>query len=150
MESFYTWLDRHRDVGVLLLRLFLGSRLLYGVVDNIVDWQRMLEFRDFLEKFQFPWPLASAVVSVYAQFLAGALFLLGWHTRPAALLMIVNFAVALATVHRSDTFQGMTPALAMLFGSVLLLFQGPGRYALDARGAQKNRSASGPAGNAPG
>jgi putative oxidoreductase len=130
MKAFFTWLDERRDLGVLLLRLFVGIRLVYGVVDNVLDWQRMLEFRDFLENFNFPWPLASAVVSVYAQLIAGILIVLGWKIRYAALLMIVNFLVALAMVHRGDRFEAMTPALAMLFASVLFLFQGPGRYAV--------------------
>ncbi|MGH7596825.1 MAG: DoxX family protein [bacterium] len=123
------WLDKNKDVGLFLLRLFVGVRLLYGVVDNIVDWERMIEFRNFLEQQGFPLPLASAIISVYAQFLSGLMFIIGFKIRLAAALMIVNFLVALMMVHSRDSFEGMTPALAMLFSSILFLFYGAGKFA---------------------
>jgi putative oxidoreductase len=139
MDKLFSWMDRHRDLGVLLLRIFIGIRLIYGVADNIVSWEHMLKFRDFLHQFGFPFPLASAMLSVYAQFLAGVLILLGLQIRYAALLMIVNFLVALLMVHFRDTFEGMTPALAILFSSILLLFQGAGKYSLRLPGRMRAR-----------
>src|SRR5687767_14710498 len=115
MKSFYTWLAKNEDTGILLLRLFIGIRLIYGVVDNIFSWVHMLEFKLFLAKFNFPFPLISAIVSVYAQAIAGIMILIGWKIRIAAILMIVNFFVALSMVHRHDSFEGMTPALAIFF-----------------------------------
>ena len=131
MKIFYTWLDKNKDTGIFLLRLFIGIRLLYGVLDNIFSWDHMLEFKDFLNKFNFPFPLISAVVSVYAQAIAGIMILLGWKIRIAAILMIINFLVALIVVHRNDTLEEMTPALAIFFSSLLFLFQGAGRISLD-------------------
>jgi putative oxidoreductase len=61
------WLDRKKDAGVLLMRLFVGLRLVYGVIDNVLQPERMIEFSKFLEQFGFPLPLVSAIVSVYAQ-----------------------------------------------------------------------------------
>ena len=121
---FFRWLDEHRFIGIVVLRLFVGLRLVYGVIDNVVSWERMLEFRDFLSKVGFPLPLVSAMVSVYAQLVAGILFIIGWKVRYAALLMIVNFVVAWIMVDRHGTVEQMTPALAMLVGSVALLFTG--------------------------
>jgi putative oxidoreductase len=72
-----TWFHKNSDIGVLLLRLFTGIRLLYGVLDNVVSWSHMLKFRDFLQQFQFPFPLLSAILSVYCQLLAGILFIVG-------------------------------------------------------------------------
>ncbi|MCE3283380.1 MAG: DoxX family protein [Chitinophagaceae bacterium] len=124
-------LDRHSDTGVLLLRLFTGARLIYGVADNVLQWHHMLQFRDFLSAYGFPFPLAAAVICVYTQLVAGLMIILGWHTRFAAMLMIINFIIALAVVHRSDSFEQMTPALALLFACILFFFQGAGRYAVD-------------------
>lgn len=121
----------HKDVGVLLLRIFIGGRLLYGVVNNIFDWKRMLEFRDFLQLFHFPIPLLSAIISVYAQAIAGILIVIGWKIRWAALVMIVNFIVALLMVHWGQTVEQMTPALAILFSNLLFLFTGSGKYSVD-------------------
>ena len=131
MNRFFNWLDRYRDIGVLLLRLFIGARLIYGVLDNIVSWTHMLKFRDFLQLYQFPAPLIAAIVSVYAQLIAGILFMLGWKIRYASLLTIFNFLVALLFVHRRDSVEEMTPALAILFSSLLFLFQGAGIYSID-------------------
>jgi len=127
------WLDKNKDVGLFLLRLFVGIRLLYGVVDNIAAWERMIEFRNFLDQQGFPLPLASAVISVYAQFLSGLMFIIGFKIRLAAVLMIINFLVALVMVHLHDSFEGMTPALAMLFSSILFLFYGAGKFGLKRR-----------------
>ncbi len=128
-NDIVTWLDKNKDVGLLLLRLFIGLRLLYGVVDNIVDWERMIEFKNFLEHHGFPLPLLSAMISVYAQFLSGLMFIIGFQIRLAAALMIINFLAALSMVHLHDSFEEMTPALAMLFGSILFLFYGAGKFA---------------------
>ena len=124
------WLDHNKDVGVFLLRLFVGLRLTYGVLDNVVSWHHMKAFEAFLAANQFPFPLVSAVVSVYAQLICGILIVIGYKIRFAALLMIFNFLVALVMVHRHDTIEGMTPALAMLFSSLLFFFYGAGRIAV--------------------
>jgi putative oxidoreductase len=90
----------------------------------------MLEFSNFLKNFGFPFPILSAVVSVFCQLIAGILILLGAYIRWVSLVMIFNFIVALVIVHRNDTIEGMTPALAILFSCILFLFQGSGRYSL--------------------
>ena len=131
MNNFFLWLDRHKDVGVLLLRLFIGGRLIYGVIDNVTNWNHMLQFMYFLQEFHFPFPLGSALLSVYAQLLAGILFIFGWKVRYVSLVMIFNFLVAVAVIHRKDRFEEMTPALLIVFCCLLFLFQGPGQYSAD-------------------
>jgi putative oxidoreductase len=124
------WFGNHKDVGILLLRLFIGLRLVYGVIDNILSWDHMKAFEGFLAANGFPFPLVSAVVSVYCQFLAGLMITVGYRIRIASLIMIVNFLVAIVVVHRHDTVEGMTPALAMLFGCITFLFYGGGKYSI--------------------
>lgn len=36
------WLDKNRDVGIFLLRCFVGVRIIYGVTDNILHWENMI------------------------------------------------------------------------------------------------------------
>ena len=122
---------KNKDVGTLLLRLFIGVRLIYGVLDNVLHWERMIEFADFLRQFKFPFPLVNAIVSVYAQLITGILILIGWKIRWAALVMVINFLVALIMVHRGQTLEQMTPALAILFSNLLFFFTGAGKYSLD-------------------
>ena len=125
------WLSPNRDIGILFLRFFIGLRLFYGVVDNVLSWERMTEFSIFLDIQDFPFPTMSAVVSVYAQFVCSILILIGYKIRFAASVMIINFLVALFMVHRNDSIEGMTPALAMLFVNLAFLFTGAGRFSLD-------------------
>jgi putative oxidoreductase len=124
---------RHPEAGTVVLRAFLAFVLVYGTQDNVRSAERMLEFRDFLARNSFPWPLASAYVSVYAQLTCGVLFLLGAFTRHAALVMVVNFLVALAMVHVRLPWEANIAPLAMLFGSIFLLFHGPGPWSIDER-----------------
>lgn len=124
------WLNKNRDIGIFLLRIFVAVRIIYGVSDNILSWDHMVAFRDFLDKFHFPLPLASGVVSVYLQFICGLLILIGYKIRPAAFLLMLNFLVAVLMVHRNDSFESMTPALALLFSCIVLLFYGPDKYSL--------------------
>ncbi|HEX6911993.1 MAG TPA: DoxX family protein [Longimicrobium sp.] len=144
MPSPTAWLERNSALGVPLFRLFLGATLVYGTQDNVFSSARMLEFRDFVQQNGFPAPLFSAYLSAYAQFICGLLILAGLATRWASGVMVVNFAVALAMVHWGLPFSANISALAMLFGSLLLLFHGPGAYSVDA--ALQRRPASVPHG----
>ncbi len=120
-------------IGILLLRIFVGLRLLYGVIDNIISWEKMLEFASFLEVHHFPLPIVSAVSSVAVQFICGLFVLIGFKIRMTSILLVINFIVALLFVHirSGDTVEGMTPALAILFISLAFVFTGAGRISVD-------------------
>ena len=126
-------LDRHREIAPLLLRLFVAAVLIYGTQDNVFSREAMLEFRDFLAQHRFPFPLASAYLSAYAQFITGLLLLAGLFTRAAATIVVVNFIVALLMVHLGLPFNANIAPLAMLVGGVFFLIYGAPRYSLDAR-----------------
>ena len=132
------WLNAHKDIGILLLRLFIGVRLVYGVADNVLSWQHMVLFENFLRQQGFPFPLFSAIVSVYAQLIGGLLIITGLYIRLASVVLSINFMVALLMVHRQDTFEAMTPALAMLVGSLVCLFYGSGKYTLSPKKEPEN------------
>ena len=131
MPNFFRWFERNHHWGIFLLRFFIAARLIYGVADNVTSWDHMTRFRDFLKAFHFPLPLISAMLSVYLQLFAGIMIIVGWRIRYAAIAMILNFLIALVMVHRNDTIEIMTPALAILFCCILFLFQGAGRISVD-------------------
>ena len=139
-NSILRGLQRNKDLGTLLLRLFVGSRLVYGVADNVFSWAHMTAFESFLAGNGFPLPLVSAILSVAAQFICGLMIIAGFRIRVAAAIMIINFLVALVMVHRGDTVEGMTPALAMLSGCAMLLFHGSGRFSVDERKTSQTSS----------
>ena len=123
--------EAKKGYGALFLRLIIGWRLIDGTQDNVFSWERMLEFEAFLEQHHFAFPLGAAIISVYAQFICGALYISGLFVRPAAIVMIINFLVALLTVHLGTTFLDSFHALIMFFGSVFFLFNGAGKLSLD-------------------
>jgi putative oxidoreductase len=132
--------ESKKEYGVIFLRIIIGWRLIDGTQDNVLSWARMLEFRDFLDHHHVAYPLLAANVSVYAQFICGILYILGLFIRPAALIMIINFIVALIIVHIGTTFQESFAALMMLFGSAFFLFHGAGKLSLDERLQKKQKA----------
>ncbi|WP_299211388.1 DoxX family protein [uncultured Aquimarina sp.] len=123
-------LDRIKKYADVCIRLPIGFHLIYGVQDNIFSWDDMLGFREFLESHGFPFPLIAAHISVYAQFICGALFILGYKTRYAALVMVCNFIIAIIAVHLNDPYFNKFPAIMMLFGSFYMLLHGDGYYTI--------------------
>jgi putative oxidoreductase len=130
MESWRT-----SELAALILRLFTAFVLVYGTQDNVFSQARMLEFRDFLQQNGFPFPLASAYLSAYAQFIAGILLGLGLFTRAAGLVMVINFVVALVMVHRGLPFSANIAPLAMLVNALFFAIAGAPAFSLDGRRA---------------
>jgi putative oxidoreductase len=127
----FRWFEERKEWGAVFVRVLIGFHLMWGTQDNVLSQARMLEFRDFLAQNGFPFPLSCAYLSAYAQGFCGNLFMVGFAVRPAAVVMIGNFVIALLMVHLGDTWNGAFPALMMLFGSIFLLFNGAGPLSLD-------------------
>lgn len=132
-RRFDSALARRTDLGLLILRVVVGAHLIFMTQDNVLSWERMLEFRDFLARFGFPWPLFCAVLSVAAQFLCGIAFVLGLFTRAAGAIMAFNFVVAIVMVDRLQPYPGAFPALALVAVALCLVFTGAGHWSLDRR-----------------
>lgn len=124
-------MDAFKGLGLLFFRIFMGVRIFLGVWDNVIDSNKMAEFAGFLAKYHVPIPNFAAPLSVYAQMICGLLIILGFQTRFVAFIMMINFLVAFFVVDIHLSLEQMTPALAMLFGSFLLIFEGAGKYSLD-------------------
>jgi putative oxidoreductase len=133
--------NRLAGFGPLVLRALIGVHLVQGTQDNVFSWSRMVEFSHFLAAEGFPIPLASAVVSVAAQFACGLLYLIGWRVRWAAIVMLINFTFALL-VHIGDPHSVWFPALVMWGGSLALLFSGAGAWSIDAAQARRRSAAA--------
>lgn len=130
LDEFF---EQRASYGAIFLRIVLAWRLIYGTLDNILSWERMLEFRDYLDGRGLIFPLVAAVVSVSAQFVCGLLYLVGAYVRYAAMIMVVNFSFALLIAHIGDAFLNAFDALVMLFGSCCLVFLGAGKLSVDHR-----------------
>lgn len=122
---------RFEDVGLALLRLLVGSFLMWGTWDNISDPARMREFMDFMRGHGFVAVTLLAPLSVWAQFLSGALIALGLLTRWAGLVVAFNFLVAWVGVHWGDEYRLAFPALVLLVLGLYFAARGAGRLSLD-------------------
>ena len=131
MNKIESWFNLKSDLGLLAIRLFIGFRIVYGVFDNIISWNKMIEFSDFLKANSFPVPTFCAILSVYAQFFCSILISIGYKTRFAAFILMFNFIVAIVMVHSNDSIEIMTPALAMLFINLGLMITGAGKWSFD-------------------
>lgn len=135
-------LRRGEDAALLLMRLLVGAFLVYGVWDNIASAERMAEFATFLDKFGFPAPVFMAPLSVWAQFLCGLAFIVGFATKWAGLICAFNFVVAIAMVDHHQGIRGSFPSACLVVIGLYLATRGPGRWAVDrlrqGSGARKN------------
>lgn len=131
MNSTLKSLERYKDFAPIFIRLAVGFHLVYGTQDNVFSYSRMEEFADFLRVRAVPFPLVAAFLSAYAQFVCGILFMIGFLTRYAAILMVINFIAALIIAHRGDTYVNMFPALMMLSGACFLVLNGAGGLSVD-------------------
>ncbi len=125
--------EKYREYGVIFVRLIVGFHLIYGTQDNVFSYARMEEFAEFLSVRGVPFPLVSAFLSAYAQFICGILFIIGFATRYAAVVMIINFIAALIIAHIGDIYPNMFPALMMLAAACFFLVHGAGKLSFDSR-----------------
>ncbi|HYJ42596.1 MAG TPA: DoxX family protein [Steroidobacteraceae bacterium] len=124
--------QRYSDFALLLMRLFVGLFLIWGVWDNITDSARMQEFASFLAKHGFLSPKILAPVSVYLQLAIGLGFVLGLFTRWAGIVCVVHFAIAIAMVDRLGGMRGIFPSGCLIVIGLYLATYGAGRLSMDA------------------
>jgi putative oxidoreductase len=123
--------QRFSDFALLIMRVFVGLFLIFGVWDNITDSARMQEFVAFLGKHGFPSPRILAPVSVYLQFAIGLGFVLGLFTRWAGIFCVIHFAIAIWMVDRHLGMRGTFPAGCLVVIGLFLATYGAGRFSVD-------------------
>lgn len=124
--------QKFSDFTLLLMRIFVGLFLVWGVWDNISSREHMEEFVRFLGKHGFPSPRLLAPVSVYLQFAIGGAFVLGLFTRWAGLICAVHFVVAIAMVDHHGGMRGIFPSGCLVVIGLFLATYGAGRFSIDA------------------
>lgn len=127
----FEFFKKHSDYGAVFLRLLIGIFIIYGVQDNVFSYEHMNEFAAFLHQKNVPFPLFSAFLSAYVQFVCGIMILLGAWIRLAAIPFIINFIAAVFIAHLGDTFRSMFPALMMIAAGFFFLFNGAGKLSID-------------------
>ena len=124
--------QKFSDFTLLLMRVFVGLFLVWGVWDNVTSREQMQEFAQFLAKHRFPVPRLLAPLSVYLQLAIGVAFVLGLFTRWAGLLCAINFGVAIAMVDHLGGMRGIFPSGCLVVIGLFMATYGAGRFSIDA------------------
>lgn len=130
-DKLNNYFENKAQYGTLLLRLVIGWRLIAGTWSYAFFVKPMAEVEGHFASMHLPFPLVSAYLSVYAQLICGILFIIGLWVRPAAIVMIFNFIVAIIAAHTQDPIVKSFAAWVMIAGSAVFLFFGAGNLSLD-------------------
>ena len=128
----FEFFKTREEYGTVFLRLLIGVFIIYGVADNIFSWAHMVQFEKFLAARGVPYPLFSAHLSAYTQFICGLSILFGAFVRLTSIVFIINFIAAIVIAHLGHSFQVMFPALMMIAAGLFFLFHGAGPLSVDA------------------
>jgi putative oxidoreductase len=123
--------QRFSDFTLLLLRVFIGLYLVWGVWGEITASARMQEYAASLAHFRFPAPNISAPVLAYLQLAIGAGFVLGLFTRWAGIFCVIIFSVLIIEIDRFNGMGGTFHSGCMVFVGLYLATHGAGRFSVD-------------------
>jgi putative oxidoreductase len=130
----FTFLPQSTDLGLLVLRLYLGLSMLV-----LHGWGKLLKFQSASPTFQSPIPQLPSQVAyglvVFAEVGCSVLLIFGLLTRFASLTLIINMSVAWVVVHQMQLSGPKSGELAFLYlgGFVVLFIAGAGRISADRR-----------------
>lgn len=124
------------DVGKLLLRISVGGLMLFHGTTKLMHGIEPIV--GMVKAHHLPESLAYGVY--VGEVAAPLLILIGFWTRPAALIFAVNLLVAVWLAHRGMVFTlNSTGGWALelqglyIFGAAAIFFLGGGRYSVDGR-----------------
>lgn len=135
-------LDKHRDKGLLLLRIGIGIMFIFHGFPKLTAgpevWTRLGGALSAMGINVAP--AFMGLMAALAETAGGALLILGLFTRPACFFLLCTMVVAaLMHILNGDPFAKYSHAVesAVLFFS--LLFIGPGRFSLDQKLSEQNK-----------
>ncbi|VVD33181.1 DoxX family protein [Paraburkholderia dioscoreae] len=135
----YTLLDNQKDAVILV------ARILLMVLFIMFGWSKLTDFSGtvaYMTSSGAPVPGLSAVIAVVMEFVVGIALLVGFFTRPLALLLAVY---TLGTAIIGHHYWNMTGAMqynnmihfykniSIIGGLLLLCVTGAGKYSIDRR-----------------
>ena len=135
----YTLFDSRKD------ELILVARVLMMILFVLFGWSKLTDFTGTVSLMVTegaPLPTVAAVIAVVMEFFVGIAIVLGFYTRPLALLLALYTLAAAMIAHHYWTMLGGERVDNMIHfyknvsiaGALLLLsVTGPGRYSIDRR-----------------
>ena len=127
--------SRFGDIGLLICRAGTGLMMAYAHGFSKVYSNGSLgpsnEMIGSVKNVGFPMPTAFAWMAALTEFLGGILLAAGLMTRPVALALTFNMAVAAFGVHGKDPLAVKEMALLYMLAFATFIFTGAGRYSID-------------------
>ena len=127
--------DADANVGLLILRVFLGAALLTH------GWGKMFGdlggFIDGVAQMGFPAPTVMGFLAAFAESIGAILLAVGLLTRPAAFLIAATMAGAALKIHAGQGFAAQEAAWLYFVPALFFLLKGAGKWSLDALLAKK-------------
>lgn len=129
-------LNRNNDIGILILRLTIGILMLLHGIAKVVNGVGFIE--GILLAKGLP---AFFTYGVYVgEVVAPIAIIIGFRSRFASAIYLINCIVAILLVHVNDIFTigkhggwGIELLGLYAFGSLALLFTGAGKYSVSSR-----------------
>jgi putative oxidoreductase len=135
----YTLLDGQRDFILLI------ARILLMILFVLSGWSKLTGFEGtvaYMTSLGAPAPMLAASIAVIMEFLVAILLILGFYTRPLALLFAL-FVLGTALLghpfwnmvdpERSANLTQFLKNLSIIGGLLVLAVSGPGRFSIDRR-----------------
>ncbi|MDH0303450.1 MULTISPECIES: DoxX family protein [unclassified Pseudomonas] len=135
----YTLLEGQRDIILLL------ARILLMILFVLSGWSKLTGFEGtvgYMTSLGAPAPMLAAAIAVIMELVVGILLILGFYTRPLALLFAL-FVLGTALLghpfwnmvepERSANMTQFLKNLSIVGGLLLLALSGAGRFSLDRR-----------------
>jgi putative oxidoreductase len=135
----YALLESQRDA------LLLVARILMMLLFVLFGWEKLTDFGGtsaYMAAEGLPLPAVAAAVVILMEFFVGLAIVLGFWTRPLALLLALYTLGTALIGHHYWTMVGAERAanminfyknLSIIGGLLLLCLTGPGRYSIDRR-----------------
>lgn len=125
---------KNNNLAFLFLRFFVGLALC-TVFEKLFPkngtWGPQEWFINDVVEMGFPLPVLFAWIAVLTEFIGGILMMVGFMTRPAALLNCILTFVAAFIYHQGNIVQPGLLAFFFMLMCLSILLNGPGRYSLD-------------------
>ena len=137
MTSSSTFLANQKDTLLLL------SRILLVILFVLFGWEKLLDYSGTVKLMNMegaPLPVISALIAIVLEFFVGIALLIGYQTRPLALLLAL-YTIGTAIIGHHYWSVPATDHMNMMIhfyknlsiagGLVALGAAGPGRYSVD-------------------
>lgn len=138
-------LHKYKDEGLLMLRIGMGSMMMYHglpkIVGGVAGWVKVGAAMQFIG-ISFA-PAFWGFMAASSEFFGGVLIILGLATRLACAMVTVTMTVAVAM--KLGTGAGLFGASQALENGIVylsLLVAGPGKYSLDEKIASRMKAKS--------